>query len=197
MMGRPDLAPSLTKIHCFRLTQFEKCVFLDADCMVLTNIDELFEREAFAAAPDIGWPDCFNSGVFVFRPDLSTFDRLVDMLIENGSFDGADQGLLNELFGASWRHSVEQRLAFGYNMPPSIAVYGYRPAIERFRSEIRIIHFMGDRKPWIVRYEPDTGHVSEVGDGEQGYYRRWWQLLYESVAVDYAKELVGTLTLYL
>jgi glycogenin glucosyltransferase len=48
------------------LTQYKKGVFLDADVLVLRNIDELFNREELSAAPDAGWPDCFNSGVFIF-----------------------------------------------------------------------------------------------------------------------------------
>jgi alpha-N-acetylglucosamine transferase len=68
--------------------QFEKCVFLDADCLVLKNVDELFEREEFSAVTDIGWPDCFNSGVFVFRPSLDTYSSLVKFAVESGSFDG-------------------------------------------------------------------------------------------------------------
>ncbi len=39
-------------------------MFLDADTLVLANSDKLFVREEFSAAPDAGWPDCFNSGVF-------------------------------------------------------------------------------------------------------------------------------------
>ena len=61
------------QIHCWTLTDYTKCVFLDADTLILQNSDELFEREEFSAAPDAGWPDCFNSGVFVFRPNLNTF----------------------------------------------------------------------------------------------------------------------------
>ena len=38
-----------------------RCVFLDADTLVLQNIDDLFSREELSAAPDVGWPDCFNS----------------------------------------------------------------------------------------------------------------------------------------
>ena len=41
---------------------------------VLRNCDELFDREEFSAAPDAGWPDCFNSGVFVFKPSEDTYD---------------------------------------------------------------------------------------------------------------------------
>lgn len=55
---------------------------------VLSNIDELFEREELSAAPDPGWPDCFNSGVFVFRPSNETHEKLLAFCSENGSFDG-------------------------------------------------------------------------------------------------------------
>lgn len=55
---------------------------------VLSNIDELFEREELSAAPDPGWPDCFNSGVFVFRPSKETHEELLTFCGENGSFDG-------------------------------------------------------------------------------------------------------------
>ena len=56
---------------------------------MLTNIDELFEREELAAAPDVGWPDCFNSGVFVFRPSDDTYASLLQFALTTGSFDGA------------------------------------------------------------------------------------------------------------
>lgn len=55
---------------------------------VLCNVDELFDREEFSAAPDSGWPDCFNSGVFVFRPSLKTYNLLLQFAAEHGSFDG-------------------------------------------------------------------------------------------------------------
>lgn len=34
-----------------------RCVFLDADVLVVQNIDELFDREELSAAPDQGWYD--------------------------------------------------------------------------------------------------------------------------------------------
>jgi len=63
---RSELGITFTKLHCWRLIQFKKGVFLDADTLVLRNIDDLFQREELSAAPDAGWPDCFNTGVFVF-----------------------------------------------------------------------------------------------------------------------------------
>lgn len=55
---------------------------------MLKNADELFEREELSAAPDPGWPDCFNSGVFVYRPSLDTFNNLTKFAVSKGSFDG-------------------------------------------------------------------------------------------------------------
>ena len=66
LTDRSELGVTFTKLHCWRLTEYRKCVFLDADTLVLANIDDLFDRDELSAAPDAGWPDCFNSGVFVF-----------------------------------------------------------------------------------------------------------------------------------
>ena len=94
---------------------------------VLQNCDELFSRDEFSAAPDAGWPDCFNSGVFVFQPSLDTFNRIMSFALEYGSFDGGDQGLLN-MFFKDWACSdIQKHLPFVYNMVAS-AVYSYLPA---------------------------------------------------------------------
>jgi glycogenin len=34
VLKRPELGITFTKLHCWNLTQFEKCVFLDADVLV-------------------------------------------------------------------------------------------------------------------------------------------------------------------
>jgi glycogenin glucosyltransferase len=147
LLGRPDLGVTATKVACWTLTQYSKCVFLDADTLVLSNVDELFERPEFSAAPDVGWPDCFNSGVFVYVPSHDTYGKLLETLATEGSFDGGDQGLLNTYF-ASWATAdAAQRLPFGYNMTTN-ASYSYAPALARFHDSIKIIHFIGADKPW-------------------------------------------------
>ena len=88
LLGRPDLGITFTKLHAWKLTEYHKCVFLDSDVMVLQNIDDLFDRPEISAAPDIGWPDCFNSGVFVFVPSLTTHSALITHALAYGSFDG-------------------------------------------------------------------------------------------------------------
>lgn len=88
LLGRPELGCTFTKIQVWKQTDLTKVVFMDADMLALSNLDELFEREEFSAAPDVGWPDCFNSGLFVCHPNASTYNDLFQMATSIGSFDG-------------------------------------------------------------------------------------------------------------
>lgn len=51
LLSRPELGITFTKLHCWRLTQYEKCVFLDADtlvCMLKFSKTNLFLRKIFS-----------------------------------------------------------------------------------------------------------------------------------------------------
>ena len=141
-------------------------MYLDADTLVLKPIDDLFETNAdFAAAPDIGWPDIFNSGVFCFKPSLDTYDELMRMASAGQSFDGGDQGLLNLYFDGKTRPF--NRLSYTYNVTPSTS-YQYLPAYRHFQSDIRVAHFIGPVKPWMhSRSGGSGGPAHELLD-------KWW-----------------------
>lgn len=38
LMKRPELGITLTKLHCWSLTQYSKCVFMDADTLVSVTL---------------------------------------------------------------------------------------------------------------------------------------------------------------
>ncbi|KAG7452346.1 uncharacterized protein BT62DRAFT_916022 [Guyanagaster necrorhizus] len=157
LLGRPDLNTVLTKLHVFRLTQYSKIVFLDADVLPIRPLSHLFSLPyEFSAVPDVGWPDIFNSGVMVLSPGEDKFSELSSLLKSKGSWDGGDQGLLNEWRGGNWN-----RLSFTYNTTPT-AAYTYAPAYERFGSQIKAIHFIGPNKPWnsIPHRPPFSGQDS-------------------------------------
>jgi glycogenin len=118
MAGRLDLTNVLTKLHVFRLTSYRKVIFMDADILPLQPISHLFHlKSAFAAVPDVGWPDIFNSGFFVMEPSEEKFNEVTELAKTKGSWDGGDQGVLNEWVGPNW-----ERLSFTYNTTPT-AVY--------------------------------------------------------------------------
>jgi len=178
-LKRPELGCTFSKLRAWKLTQFTKCVFLDADTLVLQNVDDLFEREEFSAVSDIGWPDCFNSGVFVFKPSDNTYSALIEHAKQYGSFDGGDQGLLNEYF-SNWRNSdISRHLPFTYNTVSS-AVYSYTPAFNKYGKNIKIVHFLGSVKPWHHYLDKNTGRVvlsgSGTGSTDEIFTQMWWDL---------------------
>ncbi|XP_071603540.1 glycogenin-2 isoform X1 [Heliangelus exortis] len=185
LMQRPELGITFTKLHCWTLTHYSKCVFMDADTLVLCNVDELFDREEFSAAPDSGWPDCFNSGVFVFRPSLKTYDLLLQFAAEHGSFDGGDQGLLNSFFTNWATADIGKHLPFLYNLSSS-AVYTYIPAFNHFGRDAKVVHFLGETKPWNYKYNLQTKRVIQDGTisgsvHQLSFLALWWNIYSASI----------------
>lgn len=41
LMKRPDLGVTFTKLHCWTLTHYSKCVFMDADTLVRNKSDKI------------------------------------------------------------------------------------------------------------------------------------------------------------
>ncbi|XP_063979151.1 proteoglycan 4 isoform X1 [Diachasmimorpha longicaudata] len=193
LLARPELGITFTKLHCWRLTQYERCVFVDADTLVVRNCDELFEREELSAAPDVGWPDCFNSGVFVFTPSQQTFASLTSFAASQGSFDGGDQGLLNSYF-SDWAHKdISKHLPFIYNMC-STATYSYLPAYKQFGDDVRIIHFIGSTKPWLQYFDSLTGEVQPTPGSNhlKPLLQLWWNIFCESVHRELSPVMAST-----
>jgi glycogenin glucosyltransferase len=192
LLTRPELGITFTKLHCWRLIQYEKCVFLDADTLVLQNCDELFNREELSAAPDSGWPDCFNSGVFVFQPSLDKYQQLLKFAVENGSFDGGDQGLLNSYFSDWSTADIGKHLPFTYNMVAT-ATYSYLPAYRVFGHNVKIAHFIGPSKPWMQFYNSATGRVQPEPGQEhlQALLQAWWDIFRSDVHPKLTSEMKG------
>jgi len=116
MIGRPDLHATLTKLQLWSLTHYSRVLYLDADTLVLQNLDHLFDSLPtsidFAAAPELGYPDCFNAGLMFLTPDRATHEELLAFAASHESYDGGDQGLLNVFFGDGTRgHPLKEVLS--------------------------------------------------------------------------------------
>jgi len=192
LINRPELGVTISKIHCWKLTEYEKCVFLDADCLVIKPIDELFEKMELSAVCDLGWPDCFNSGVFVFKPNHQTFNELLDLLKTENSFDGGDQGLLNQYFSDWFDSDIAKRLSFIYNMH-STASYTYLPAFKKFGERVKVIHFLGAIKPWHYSYNKENGEITStyMATHHMPHVRLWWNIFAHQIKDNLPNDLSG------
>jgi glycogenin glucosyltransferase len=183
LMGRPDLLFAFTKVALWRQTEYSKVVYLDADIVVLQNLDHLFDLDvSFAAAPDIGWPDAFNTGFMLLRPNMSDYWALLALAQSGDSFDGADQGLLNQYY----QHKPWHRLSFTYNCTPN-AEYQWEPAYRYHKSNIKAVHFIGKDKPWLRgRGSHGDGVYSEL-------VGKWWSVYdshYKQVSISLVVDLL-------
>ena len=173
-MSRPDLASTLTKLSLWNLTQYDTIVYLDADTLPFRAPDELFDLDvSFAASPELGFPDCFNSGVMVLRPSKEIFGKLSELAAAGQTFDGGDQGLLNIHFGNSFH-----RLSFLYNIECSHVYHLYMPALTREREagNWNVVHFIGKTKPWDwVSEEGIKYDDSKYCDMYKDLVSLWWE----------------------
>jgi alpha-N-acetylglucosamine transferase len=159
----PRFGAAYTKLRAWQLVEFDKVVVLDADTIVLQNVDDLFARPEIAAAPDFFLPDRFSSGVMVIEPRESTFERMVLALSGAESYDGGDQGFLNQFFENWYGMPVAHRLPVGYNMAHFIYQFmrAHPSTWDKLQHEIRIVHYLV-QKPW--RAKSTLSGASEV----------WW-----------------------
>ena len=152
------------KLSLFGLSQLDTLVYIDADCLVLRNIDHLMDAPSLGAvatrftAANQGSDMMFNSGVMVLRPDPEQYVDLLDQVSRDlpiyirGGDPFGDQDLLNDFF-ADW--GEEQRLPDTYNV-------FWGSIDQRVREEglgleaslpderqIAIVHFTGPHKPWV------------------------------------------------
>jgi len=165
----PRFATVFTKLRAWELGDFERVVLLDADTLVLQNVDDLFERRTFAAGPDFFLPDHFNSGVMVLEPSADTFRRMLEALAIAGTYDGGDQGFLNTFFADWYAMPVEHRLPVGYNMAHFIYQFlrGHPTLKATLERDAKILHYMV-QKPWQAK-------TTLTGGSEA-----WWHFYFEA-----------------
>ncbi|CZT33063.1 glycosyltransferase [Rhizobium sp. 9140] len=91
------------KLRLWQLTDYERCIFIDADALVLRNIDRLFAYPEFSAAPNVyeSLADFhrLNSGVFVAKPTDETFRAMLQRLdMPDAFWPRTDQSFLQAFF---------------------------------------------------------------------------------------------------
>ncbi|KAM7513785.1 hypothetical protein LguiA_003368 [Lonicera macranthoides] len=165
-----------SKFRLWQLTDYDKIIFIDADLLILRNIDLLFNMPQISATGNNG--TLFNSGVMVIEPSNCTFNLLMDHINEIESYNGGDQGYLNEIF--TWWHRIPKHMNFLKNFwvgdeeevrQKKTRLFGAEPSI------LYVLHYLGV-KPWLCFRDYDCNwnvdflqeFASDVAHG------RWWKV---------------------
>ncbi|KAB1220252.1 UDP-glucuronate:xylan alpha-glucuronosyltransferase 2 [Morella rubra] len=164
-----------SKFRLWQLTDYDKIIFIDSDIIVLRNLDLLFHfPQMTATGNDVS---IFNSGIMVIEPSNCTFRVFMDRRKDVISYNGGDQGFLNEVF--VWWHRLPRRVNFLKNFWANTTLersvknhlFGADP------PKVYSIHYLG-LKPWLCYRDYDCNWDKE----DQRVYasdvahRRWWKL---------------------
>ncbi|XP_030473402.1 putative UDP-glucuronate:xylan alpha-glucuronosyltransferase 4 [Syzygium oleosum] len=160
-----------SKLRVWQLTQYDKVIFIDADLIVLRNIDEFFVYPQLSAAPNNRV--LFNSGVMVIEPSSCIFEDLMSKSFELDSYNGGDQGFLNEFF-TLW-HRLPNKLNW-------LKSFENRKDEERMIPDnLYTLHFLG-LKPWMCYRDYDCNWDMETRHAfaSDSANRLWWEV-YDSM----------------
>lgn len=155
-----------SKLQLWKLTEYDKIIFIDADLLVLRNIHDFSFYPQLSAAPnDLS---LFNSGLMVIEPSECMFDDMMQKRFSVKSYNGGDQGFLNEIF--TWWHRLPSKLNY--------LKFHERYAEKESELEgVYAIHYLGV-KPWLCYRDYDCNW--DLKD-RQVYasdfaHRKWWQV---------------------
>jgi len=189
-----------SKLNMWNLTQFDKIVYLDADMIVMDNIDELFDKPNLSAVNSGGmikkdWVQ-LNSGLMVIEPSSAIFEDMREQIgkIEKEKGKG-DQAFLHQYF-SDWPERDELHLLHIYNLfdnhieihKKHFGFYLEEKSDNNLKFDpkrIKIIHFIGQTKPWNMI---DEIKKSDKKD-EQTNAQKIWVKIYREVKKDIRNKL--------
>ncbi|XP_071732566.1 inositol phosphorylceramide glucuronosyltransferase 1 [Rutidosis leptorrhynchoides] len=151
-----------TKLKIFNMTDYKKVVYLDADTIVVKNIDELFKCGKFCA--NLKHSERLNSGVMVVEPSAELFNDMVSKVTTLYSYTGGDQGFLNTYYSGFESARVfdpevsaevlnskpvpeMERLSTLYNADVGLYMLANKWMVDA--KQLHVIHYtLGPLKPW-------------------------------------------------
>lgn len=157
-----NLYNTADKLRIFSLTEYEKLVYLDADLLILKNIDYLFDYPNGCAVIDAGAVyDCqpnlfglkedrnyyhnFNSGLLVIEPKEESFNKLYKIMFDT---QGYDQEIIRKYWDF-WLEDTSKHLPQSLNVFVNLIPYYLGYNILRLH-DIQVLHFAGT-KPFQLK----------------------------------------------
>lgn len=137
--NKPQILNTLSKIELFKLTNYNKLVYLDSDSIILKNIDDLFRYpDGSATYLEVGViDDVAFSGLMVFNPNYHPYNYYRVLMSTLDLLDG-------DIIAGLW---YPVRSNPDYRIPPEYFACYHRLSI--YPNEIKGVHFINDWKPWL------------------------------------------------
>ncbi|KAL1337525.1 hypothetical protein HN51_032223 [Arachis hypogaea] len=165
-----------SKFRLWQLTDYDKIIFIDADLLILRNIDFLFGMPEITATGNNA--TLFNSGVMLVEPSNCTFQLLMDHINEIESYNGGDQGYLNEIF--TWWHRIPRHMNFLKHFwigdeeekkKMKTLLFGAEPPI------LYVLHYLG-LKPWLCFRDYDCNWNFDIFHefASDVAHAKWWKV---------------------
>ncbi|AKN80665.1 P13 [Perigonia lusca single nucleopolyhedrovirus] len=183
-MYGPWINHAFTKWQCLKLTQYEKIIYLDADHLVVKNIDHMFMLKAPAVCftdENYGYYDDLKVGTIISPKMISNFMKHNKILCKAGtillrpnikmyrtllSLIGPHNPLLNK---CQYHNGFDEQVLLQTIVKMNISVtqlcvlYAWNAgSYQRLRKnhEPFVINYYGDKKPW----DTDDDSVCEYMD---------------------------------
>ncbi|KAH7685258.1 Glucuronosyltransferase protein [Dioscorea alata] len=165
-----------SKFRLWQLTDYDKVIFIDADLLILRNIDVLFEMPEITATGNNA--TLFNSGVMVVEPCNCTFDLLMEYINEIKSYNGGDQGYLNEIF--TWWHRIPKTMNFLKHFWIGDKEIVKQKKTRLFGADppaLYVLHYLG-LKPWLCFRDYDCNWNFDIMQefASDIAHSRWWKV---------------------
>ncbi|KAL6578173.1 putative UDP-glucuronate:xylan alpha-glucuronosyltransferase 3 [Orobanche minor] len=165
-----------SKFRLWQLTDYDRVIFIDADMLILQNIDFLFEMPEISATGNNA--TLFNSGVMVIEPSECTFRLLMEHIDEIESYNGGDQGYLNEVF--TWWHRIPKRMNFLKHFWVGDEQEKKEAKTRLFGADppaLYVLHYLG-LKPWLCFRDYDCNWNVDILQefASDVAHRTWWKV---------------------
>ncbi|XP_062219318.1 putative UDP-glucuronate:xylan alpha-glucuronosyltransferase 3 isoform X2 [Phragmites australis] len=165
-----------SKFWLWTLTEYDRVIFLDADLLVQRPMEPLFAMPEVSATGNNG--TYFNSGVMVVEPCNCTFRLLAEHVGDIESYNGGDQGYLNEVF--SWWHRLPSHANYMKHFwegDTEELAATKRRVLAADPPVALAVHFVG-LKPWFCFRDYDCNwNVAALRQfASDEAHARWWKV---------------------
>lgn len=160
------------KLKLFGLTKYKKIVYLDADMLILGNLDKLFKKDNLTAVisgtkypGNENWTQTLNSGLMVIVPEIDEDKRLFDLIGQGDMKNaGGDQGVIHAAY-PEWPQQKNLHLSEEYNLLAPYESYYLAKGLINHKN-LKVIHYIGPRKPWgLTESEKNKYILRQFGKG--------------------------------